>query len=63
MGAKKNQRATINKFPCRRHAEDRRINPTPPIFPIKDAMGARINNDRRWRPDRRYDVDIQWLRG
>ena len=51
------------KLPCRRAGEDRRTNAKPPVFPMQDANGAKINSDRRTSPDRRYDVEIQWLRG
>lgn len=51
------------KFPCRRSGSDRRISAKTPDFPMTDAGGARINNDRRRSPDRRYNVEIQWLRG
>jgi len=51
------------KLPCRRAGEDRRTSARPPEFPMVDANGAKINSDRRTSPDRRYDVEIQWLRG
>jgi len=54
---------TTKKLPCRRSISERRVSTVLTKFPLIDATGAKINNDRRWRPDRRYDVEIQWLRG
>lgn len=51
------------KLPCRRESEDRRGNSKLMAFPMVDGNGANINRDRRTSPDRRYDVEIQWLRG
>lgn len=57
------QNTDNKKLPCRRKNADRRVSAKPPQFPMLDANGAKINSDRRNRPDRRYDVEIQWLRG
>lgn len=57
------QNTDKKKLPCRRKSVDRRISAKPPVFPMLDANGAKINSDRRTSPDRRYDVEIQWLRG
>lgn len=48
---------------CRRSMTERRVSELATSFPLVDGSGAKINNDRRCQPDRRYDVEIQWLRG
>jgi len=48
---------------CRRKMVERRVSNIATSFPLVDANGAKVIKDRRWRPDRRYDVEIQWLRG
>lgn len=55
--------AKTTKVSCRRNMVERRVSNTATSFPLVDARGAKVIKDRRWRPDRRYDVEIQWLRG
>ena len=58
------QRATKQaKLLCRRNKTERRVSNALTKFPmVDDVSGVRINNDRRFRPDRRYAVEIKWLR-
>ena len=57
------QVVNASKVSCRRKMVERRVANMATSFPLVDAHGAKVNKDRRWRPDRRYDVEIQWLRG
>lgn len=54
---------TTSKTSCRRNMTERRQSNIATRFPLVDGNGSKVSRDRRWRPDRRYDVEIQWLRG
>jgi len=59
----KQQVVNATAVSCRRKMVERRVANMATSFPLVDTHGAKVNKDRRWRPDRRYDVEIQWLRG